>query len=208
MAKKPKTEETVAPEANQDTPPAAEPVVTETPTTPPPADPDEATSPPEGSDEDPPAPEGPTEEDIAKTIAVDGLEVVALTDYPDEAGAVIACEVNYNDGSTRWFGDASVEERVKGERLALLEKAGLGADTNEPEADADEQPDPAASDPDAEVTEGKLPTRGPLAKKVRCRQYACGWTGIVAEMKVDPRLRKHHYCPKCGHSDKISDVEG
>jgi hypothetical protein len=207
MAKKPKTEETGAAEANQDTPPAADPAATETPTTPA-ADHDADAATTEGSDEDPPAPEGTTEEDIAKTIEVEGLEVVARTDYPDEAGAVIACEVNYNDGSTRWFGDASVEERVKAERLALLEKAGLGGDNAEPDANADEQPDPAAPDADAEVTEGKLPTRGPSAKKVRCRQYACGWTGIRAEMKVDPRLKKPHYCPKCGHSDKISDVEG
>ncbi len=54
----------------------------------------------------------------------------------------------------------------------------------------------------------KLPTRGPLAKKVRCFNEGCGWSGVLAEMKVDERLKRPHYCPKCGYSSKIEDVEG
>jgi hypothetical protein len=196
MAKTPKEDKPKAPEATEETAaPAASPEAQ-----------GEPTAPPEGSGDETPAPEVPTEEDIIKTIEIEGLEVVNRTDYKDDASLVIAVEANYSDGTTKWFGDASVEERVKSDRQALLEKAGLGGASEQQQDDPPADLDPPAVETPA--TDGKLPTRGPGAKKVRCINRGCGWTGIVAEMKVDPRLQKPHYCPKCGHSNKIEDVEG
>lgn len=163
---------------------------------------DDATDP--VSDEAPPEEDifskSPTEEDIMKTIEVDGLQAVHRIDHTDdESGALIAIEASYSDGSVRWFGDPAVEERVKSERLALLQKAGLGED---------EQPDEQPDETPVELGATKLPTRGPLAKKVRCFNEGCGWSGVLAEMKVDERLKRPHYCPNCGYSSKIEDVEG
>lgn len=76
----------------------------------------------------------------------------------------------------------------------------IPADSKDDSETPDEETKQAPS-PESEV---KAPTRGPGAKQISCGH--CGWTGTASELKPDKRLKKGHYCPECGRSDRIKSA--
>lgn len=162
---------------DKDTKPAAGATPTETPVTP--------TEP-----ETKPAPSpAPDETDLDGNPIPDEAEVSERKEHVK--GSAIVIEAILKSGETRWFGDREFRDEIVQFRIDE-------AETSKAEAEA------KAAEEDAKKP---IPTRGPTAKRMVCDNPGCGWTGPLAEMKVDPTLKKPHYCPKCGRSNTIREAE-